>query len=110
MIFTHPLDDLLEFLFSDTTNRPEDHWSPFKLKNVQYLRLFFSAKALASSVGTARRCRRSDLFPTLTNTISGNLEILTHDLKSVYFLIPPPAKNFNISSYFQPKVLFLDNF
>ena len=80
MIFTHPLDDLLEFLFSDTTNRPEDHWSPFKLKNVQYLRLFFSAKALASSVGTARRCRRSDLFPTLTNTISGNLEILTHYL------------------------------
>ena len=28
------------------------------------LRLFFSAKDLASSVGTARRCLRSDLFPT----------------------------------------------
>ena len=28
------------------------------------LRLFFSAKAFASSVGTARRWRRSDLFPT----------------------------------------------
>ena len=28
------------------------------------LRLFFSAKALLSSVGTALRCRRSDLLPT----------------------------------------------
>ena len=32
------------------------------------LRLFFSANAFASSVGTARRWRRSDLFPTLKET------------------------------------------
>merc|ERR1719209_1967964 len=30
------------------------------------LKLFFSANAFASSVGTARRWRRSDLFPTWT--------------------------------------------